>query len=169
MALMQATYRERTVRWEDPVDARAAARGLSGRAWLDAVKAGTMPAPPAAQLLDLQIEDVDEGRVVFSMMPDESQYNPANTVHGGILTTLADTAMTTAVMSMLPAGAWAPTIELKVNFIRPVTVQTGRVYCSGRVIHVGAAVGVAEADITDGDGRLYAHATSTCAVKKAEA
>ncbi len=160
------TSRERTIRWEDPTEARKATVALTGREWLEGIRDGTIALPPAAAMLDLRIEDVEDGRVVFSMPPSEMQYNPAGTVHGGVLTTLADTAMTTAIISQLPAGSWAPTIELKINFIRPVTEQTGRILAAGRAIHVGHGVAVAEADITDDAGRLYAHATSTCAVKR---
>ena len=80
---------------------------------------------------------------------------------------LADTAMTTAIISQLPAGSWAPTIELKMNFIRPVTEATGRLSAIGSVIHIGGKVAVAESRILDADGVLYAHSTSTCAIKRA--
>ena len=159
--------RDLNVTAKDPTAASTPARHLSGRAWLEGVKDGTVAPPPAARLLDIRLDEVDDGGVVFSMEPRETHYNPAGTVHGGILTVLADTAMTTAVMSKLPAGSWAPTIELNMNFIRPVTESTGRISATGSVIHVGRKVAVAESRILDADGVLYAHSTSTCAIKRA--
>ena len=158
--------RELTVTWDDPAAARLQTRELNGRAWLEGIRDGTVTPPPAARLLDIRLDEVEDGHVVFSMEPREAGYNPAGTVHGGILTVLADTAMTTAIISQLPAGAWAPTIELKMNFIRPVTEATGRISAVGTVIHVGSAVAVAESKILDANGVLYVHATATCAVKR---
>jgi uncharacterized protein (TIGR00369 family) len=139
---------------------------MSGIEWLRGIKDGVVPPPPAAALVGMEVERVSEDEIVFSLEPSEFQYNPAGTVHGGVLTTLADTAMTTAVIARLPARSWAPTIELKVNFVRPVTEATGRIYATGRVIHLGAATAVAEAHIVDADGRLLAHATTTCAIHR---
>ncbi len=85
-------------------------------------------------------------------------------MHGGLAATLCDTAVGCAVHSTLPAGAGYTTLELKVNFIRPLSVDTGRVFCEGRVIHVGGRVATAEARVTDAAGKLYAHATTTCMV-----
>lgn len=158
--------RERTVRWDDPAQARAESREMSGRQWLEGIKSGAVSPPPAAQMLGIELQEVDDGRVLFQMEPHEMHYNPAGTVHGGVLTTLADTAMTTAVISQLPPGSWAPTIELKLNFIKPVTEATGRIFATGRAIHVGGATAVAEVQIRDGEGRLLAHGTSTCAVRR---
>ena len=153
--------------WDDPTTGRTETRDLSGREWLEGIRDGTLAPPPAARLLDIRLDEVDDGGVVFSMEPREAHYNPAGTVHGGVLTVLADTAMTTAIISQLPAGSWAPTIELKMNFIRPVTEATGRISAIGSVIHIGGKVAVAESRILDADGVLYAHSTSTCAIKRA--
>ena len=159
--------RELKVTRDDPTTGRTEARDLSGREWLEGIRDGTLAPPPAARLLDIRLDEVDDGGVVFSMEPRETHYNPAGTVHGGVLTVLADTAMTTAIISQLPAGSWAPTIELKMNFIRPVTEATGRISAIGRVIHIGGKVAVAESRILDANGVLYAHSTSTCAIKRA--
>ena len=161
--------RELKVTWDDPTAARTQSRDLSGRAWLEGVRDGSVPPPPAARLLDISVDEVEDGRVSLSMEPREAQYNPAGTVHGGILTVLADTAMTTAVMSKLPAGSWAPTIELKINFIRPVTEATGRISAVGTVIHVGGKIAVAESRILDANGVLYGHSTATCSIKRSSA
>ena len=161
--------RELKVTWDDPTTGRTEARDLSGREWLEGIRDGTLAPPPAARLLDIRLDEVDDGGVVFSMEPRETHYNPAGTVHGGVLTVLADTAMTTAIISQLPAGSWAPTIELKMNFIRPVTEATGRISATGSVIHVGRKVAVAESRILDANGVLYAHSTATCSIKRSSA
>src|SRR4051794_15587166 len=108
-ATQQRSRREYVVTWDDPDEARIDAHPLSGREWLEGVRDGIVPPPPAAQLLGIRVDEVDDSRVVLSMEPSEVQYNPAGTVHGGVLATLADTAMTTAIISKLPAGAVAPT------------------------------------------------------------
>ena len=149
---------------DGPATASGEARDLTGREWLEGVRDGTVSPPPAA--LDIRLDEVDDGCAVFSMEPREAQYNPAGTVHGGILSVLADTAMTTAIISQLPAGSWAPTIELKMNFIRPVTEATGRISATGRIIHMGGKVAVAGSRILDANGLLYAHSTATCSIKR---
>jgi uncharacterized protein (TIGR00369 family) len=156
--------RQRTFTWVSPAEARERKAGLNGREWLEAMKRGDVPVPPAAALIGMQVERVTDDEVVFSLEPQEFHYNPAGTVHGGVITTLADTAMTTAIIARLPAGKWAPTLEVKVNFIRPITEATGRVFCAGRVIHVGSTTAVAESRVVDADGKLYAHATTTSAI-----
>ncbi|HEY0035194.1 MAG TPA: PaaI family thioesterase, partial [Longimicrobium sp.] len=94
----------------------------------------------------------------------EYHYNPIGVVHGGLAATMADSAMGCAVHSTLPAGAGYTTLEFKINFVRPLTRDTGRVLCEARTIHVGGRVATAEARVTDAEGRLYAHATTTCMV-----
>jgi uncharacterized protein (TIGR00369 family) len=86
------------------------------------------------------------------------------TVHGGILATLADSACGCAVHSMLPLGQTYTTLELHINFLRAVRVDSGRVTCVGRVIHLGGRTATAEARITDAAGRLCGHFGTTCLV-----
>ena len=94
--------RQRSFEWADPAETRRQIASMTGREWLQGIKAGTVAEPPAASLVGLEVERVDEDEIVFALMPAEYHYNPAGTVHGGILTTLADTAMTTAVIAKLP-------------------------------------------------------------------
>jgi uncharacterized protein (TIGR00369 family) len=105
---------------------------------------------------------VSEGRVVFSAEPAEYHYNPLGTVHGGIAATLLDSAMGCAVQSLLPAGTGYTTLEIKVNYLRPITSATGPVTCEGKIIHLGGRVATAEARLSDATGKLYAHGTTTC-------
>jgi uncharacterized protein (TIGR00369 family) len=106
--------------------------------------------------------EVDEGRVVFAVGPAEYHYNPLGTVHGGVIATLLDSALGCAVQSMLPSGTGYTTLELKVNYLRPMTSRTGTVYSEGKIIHMGSRIATAEARVTDASGKLYAHATTTC-------
>lgn len=156
--------RRRVVTWDDPVASLKAARGLGGIDVLRAIEDGDIPPPPVAQLLGLEIDQVSEGLVTFAFEPAEYHYNPLGSVHGGILTTVLDSAMGCAVHSRLRAGLVYATLELKVNFLRPVRVTTGRVRGEGKVVHLGGRVATAEAHLVDEDGGLYAHATSTCLI-----
>jgi uncharacterized protein (TIGR00369 family) len=120
------------------------------------------------RLLNMGIDELDKGRVVFTLEPAEYHYNPIGSVHGGIISTICDSAMGCAVQSTLPAGTGYTTLELKVNFLRAVTLETGPMRCEGRVIHVGGRVATAEAYLTDGAGTRYAHATTTCMIFRPE-
>jgi uncharacterized protein (TIGR00369 family) len=131
--------------------------------------AGEVPPPPVAQLLGMGIAEIEVGRVVFTMNPAEYHYNPIGTVHGGVISTLCDSAMGCAIQSTLPAGVGYTTVELKVNFLRPLLVTSGTVRCEGRTIHVGGRIATAEARVVDAEGRLYAHATTTCMIFRPEA
>jgi uncharacterized protein (TIGR00369 family) len=102
--------------------------------------------------------------VVLEGIPAECHYNPLGIVHGGFAATLLDAAMGSAVHSTLEAGHGYTTIELKVNYVRALTEQTGPVRCEGRIIHRGKQIVTVEAKMADGLQKLYAHATSTCMV-----
>jgi len=158
------TDRTLTVTWHDPLESAARGAELSGIDRLRAIAAGTLAPPPMAQLMGMRLTEVDEGRAVFEVQPGEQHYNPIGVVHGGLAMTLADSAMGCAVQSCLPAGVAWTTLELKINLVRALTVDSGTVRCEGTVIHVGRRVATAEARLLDGQGRLCAHATTTCMV-----
>jgi uncharacterized protein (TIGR00369 family) len=158
--------RTRTVSWDDPLISARAAPSMSGLEYLQAMERGELPPPPLMQLLNMGFQSAEAGRVVFSVEPAEYHYNPIGVVHGGLAATLCDSAMGCAIQSTLPAGVGYTTLELKVNFVRPLTVATGLVLCEGKVIHVGNRVGTAEARVTDRAGKLYAHATTTCMIMR---
>jgi len=162
------TERTRTVSWEDPAPGTEAARGLSGLEYLRAMRRKELPGPPIAGLLGFGFAEVEEGRVVFECEPAEYHYNPIGSVHGGLACTLFDSAMGCAVHTELPAGVGYTTVELKVNFLRPITTATGRLLCEGKTVHVGGRIATAEARLTDGSGRLYGHATTTCMIFREE-
>jgi uncharacterized protein (TIGR00369 family) len=155
----------RTITWEDPVAAAEAAAGMSGLEALEAIRDGRLPAPPMAKLLGMEPIVLAHGRAVFAATPDESHYNPIGVVHGGLAATLLDSAMGCAVQSTLPVGSGYTTLELKVNFVRPITRDTGPVRCEGRVVHDGRTVATAEGRvISQRTGKLLAHGSTTCLV-----
>lgn len=156
--------RSRTVTWEDPAAGAEAAAEMSGLEYLRAIALGKLPAAPMADLLGLGFHEIEEGRVVFECVPAEYHYNPIGAVHGGLACTLFDSAMGCAVHTMLPAGVGYTTIELKVNFLRPIDAKTGRLLCEGTTVHVGGRIATAEARLRDEGGKLYGHATTTCMI-----
>jgi uncharacterized protein (TIGR00369 family) len=162
--MITETTRERAIVWQDPAPLAGAGRSLAGLDFLHAIGRGELPAPPMMRLLGIDPVDVTEGRAVFAVQPGEHHYNPLGVVHGGLAAALCDTAMGCAIHSLLPAGTGYTTLELKVNFIRPMTERTGRVRGEGTAIHVGSRVATAEARVVDEQGRLYAHATTTCMI-----
>ena len=156
--------RTRTISWEDPRALAEAGRGLSGLEYLRKIVASELPRPPIAGLMNFNITEVSEGRAVFTVEPAEYHYNPIGVVHGGLAATLLDSAMGCAVHSTLPAGGGYTTLEIKVNYIRPMTAETGRVRCEAKVIHVGGRTASAEGRVVDESGKLYAHGTTTCII-----
>jgi uncharacterized protein (TIGR00369 family) len=155
--------RSRTIEWEDPREAFERARGMSGLAFMRAIRDGELPPPPIAALMGMTVTDVDEGRAVFAAEPAEFHYNPIGVVHGGLAATLLDSALGCAVQTTLEAGVAYTTLEVKVNFVRPITLDTGRVLSEATVLHRGSKIATAEGRVTsERDGRLLAHATTTC-------
>lgn len=152
--------------WEDPLGSTQAAQHMSGREYLEAIRDGRVPPPPIAQLLGFRLTEVEDGRAVFTTEPAEYHYNPIGVVHGGFAATLLDSAMGCAVASRLPQGVVYTTLEIKVNYVRPLTMETGPVRCEGAVIHLGGTVATADGRLTDAAGKLYAHATTTCLVMR---
>jgi uncharacterized protein (TIGR00369 family) len=156
--------RRRIVLWDDPAGSMEAAERLAGLPFLEAIRDGRLPAPPVSRLLGFTLTEVEAGRAVFECEPSESHYNPIGSVHGGVISTLLDSALSCAVHTTLPAGTGYTTAELKVNFVRPVVTGAGRLRSEGRVIHAGSRLATAEARLTDSTGKLYAHAVGTCLV-----
>jgi uncharacterized protein (TIGR00369 family) len=154
--------RSRTFEWADPSGNAALIGRRSGLDLLRAMVAGELPVPPVMRLIGASRIEVDEGRVAVEMTAEEFHYNPLGSVHGGVLSTLLDTAAGCAVHSTLPAGVGYTTLDLSVKFLRPVTTDSGLLRCEGTVISRGRRTALAEARLTDGKGRLAAHATSSC-------
>ncbi len=136
--------RERTVTWEDPASLWDEASGLSGVERLQMVVDGKLPGPPMARLMDIRIVEVANGRAVFAGTPAEFHYNPIGVVHGGYAATILDSAMGCAVHSTLEAGDVYTTLELKMNFLRPLTLATGPLRAVATVINAGRTTALAE-------------------------
>lgn len=136
----------------------------SGMEFLQRIWRGELPSAPIGHTMDFVPVEGEPGRVVFQGTPGPQHYNPIGSVHGGYFCTLLDSALGCAVQSMLPKGTGYTTLELKVNLIRSLTDKTGPVRAEGKVVQVGRSVGIAEARLVDVDGKLYAHATTTCLV-----
>ena len=164
MAEGKESPRHRAVCWDDPAASAEAAGRLAGLSFLEAIRDGRLPAPPVGQLVGFTLTEVERGRAMVQCEPSESPYNPIGTVHGGVISTLLDSALSCAVHTTLPAGTSYTTAELKVNFVRAVVVGTGRLRAEGRVIHAGSRLATAEARLTDAAGELYAHAVGTCLI-----
>jgi len=158
------TLRSRTITWQAPGKQTRQAVPVSGLAYLQAIVDGKVAAPPVASLIGYRLAQVAPGMAVFELEPAEYHYNPSATVHGGVAATILDSAMTCAVLSHLEAGRSCSTLEIKVNYIRPITAATGPVRCEARAIHVGQTIATAEGQIRDAGGKLYAHAVTTCLV-----
>jgi uncharacterized protein (TIGR00369 family) len=156
--------RTRTVAWEDPRTLAEAGRGLSGLEFIRRVASRELPAPPIAALMNFSLDEIEEGHAIFTVEPAEFHYNPIGVVHGGLAATLLDSAMGCAVHSALPVGASYTTLEVKVNFVRAMTAETGRVRCEGKLIHLGGRTATAEGRVLDERGKLYAHGTTTCII-----
>jgi uncharacterized protein (TIGR00369 family) len=122
---------------------------------------GEIAPPPMGVLLGLRLTEVEEGRVVFEVEPTPEHHNTMGIAHGGLVATLLDSALGCAVNTLCPPGKVFTTLELKVNFIRPITDNVGRLRCEAKALHVGARVGIAEARVVDRGGKLYAHGTTT--------
>lgn len=160
--------RTRTFTWKDPKQSAGLALEIAGLEFLRQIRDGKIPNPPITDALDYQLTVVEPGFVVFEIEPQEFHYNPIGTVHGGVALTLMDSAMSCAVQTMLPAGTGYTTLELKLNFVRGVTAKTGRMRAEGKIVHAGARTAIAEGRFVDQNGKLYAHATTTCFILQPE-
>jgi len=156
--------RTRTIRWQDPTGFQEPIRAKSGLEFMRSFLNGELPPPPISQLLGLRIASVEPSSVVFEFDPAEYMYSPLGNVHGGVITVVLDSAMGCSFHTTLAAGKGYTTLELKVNFLRPVTARAGTLRAEGHVVHAGSRVATAEARLLDGRERLYAHATSTLLV-----
>lgn len=125
---------------------------------------GETPGPPVAEVLGFKVIEVEEGRVVIELEATERLHNPMGTLHGGILCDIADAAMGYAFSSTLADDELFTTVEIKLNFLKPVFHSKLR--AEGRLIKKGSSVGLLECQIFDERQSLVAHSTSTCMVLK---
>jgi len=126
--------------------------------------AGRLPGAPIAKTLNFTLTKAEHGVVEFRGYPMPEFFNPLGTIHGGWAATILDSALGCAVHTTLPAGMAYTTIEFKVNLVRAITLNTGEVICTGKVIHAGRTTAVSEARLEDSSGKLLALGTETCAI-----
>jgi uncharacterized protein (TIGR00369 family) len=141
----------------------------SGMEMFAGIFSGELPAPPIGATLDFLPVHMEPGIAVFQGKPQARHYNPMGGVHGGWFATLLDSAVGCAVHTMLPAGRAYTTVELKINIVRGLTDAVPLVRAEGKVIHMGRQVATAEGRLVGPDGKLYAHASTTCLVFDATA
>ncbi|MCG8447825.1 MAG: PaaI family thioesterase [Hyphomicrobiales bacterium] len=135
-----------------------------GASFLTKIMEGELPLPPIMDALGFHPHVVEEGRVVFTGMPEHRHYNPIGSVHAGFALTLLDSCVACAVHSSCKRGEGYTTLELKSNFVRPLTEKTGPVFADGRVVFRGRRTATAEGTLKDETGKLYAHASTTCLI-----
>ena len=144
-----------------PPDVRA---GMSGLELLQGIASGTLPRNAMAATLNVIPITMEAGLLVYQATATPAHYNLSGTAHGGWVATVLDTCVSSVVLSLLPAGKAYTTIELKVNYMRAITEDTGPVRAEGQAIHVGGRIGTAEGRLLDAAGKLYAHAITTCLI-----
>lgn len=137
---------------------------LNGLQQMQAMLRGELPYAAIAKTLDFLIVEVEDGKAVFQGTPRPEHLNPMGTVHGGWFATLLDSALGCAVHTLMPEGRAYTTAELSVNIVRALTPDVQRVRAEGTVVHCGRQLATAEARLVGPDGKLYAHATTTCLV-----
>jgi uncharacterized protein (TIGR00369 family) len=140
---------------------------MSGLQFVQGLADGTLPLNMIAKTLGYDVTEAADGRVVITAEPNDSHLNPAGTVHGGLAATLLDSCMGLAVQSTLEKGVSQTTLEFKISLLRPITPATGVITAEGVVMSRGRRIGTAEGRITDGNGRLLAHGTTTCLIFQA--
>jgi uncharacterized protein (TIGR00369 family) len=139
-------------------------RTMSGLDFVQGLVTGALPLNSMAETLGYDVVEVSHGRAVAAAEPTAAHLNPAGTVHGGLSATLLDSCMGLAIHSTLEKGFGQTTLEFKISLVRPVTPETGLVRAEGHVVFRGRRISTAEGRLTDTDGRILAHGTTTCLI-----
>jgi uncharacterized protein (TIGR00369 family) len=137
---------------------------MSGLAFVKGLADGSLPLNTMAKTLGYDVVEAEEGRVVVTAQPTADHLNPAGTVHGGLAATMLDSCMGLAIQSTLDKGVGSTTLEFKISFMRPITPETGPIRAEGTVLSRGSRIGIADGRVTDGNGRLLVHGTTTCLI-----
>jgi len=153
-----------TIEWYDQADSLAFALEHSGLDYMTALKDGKLPPPPIAVTMNIEVADVGDGFAIFIGNPEPQHFNPLGTVHGGYAATILDSALGCAVHTIVPKGMTYGTTQLNVNYTRPIMPHVAPLTCTGTVLHRGRTTATAEAKLEGKDGKLYAHATTTCSI-----
>ena len=153
--------RERVVDWQAPGPVAKAAAARSGLDAMRAIRDGVLPEPPMARLIDFRLRVAEPGRIVMELEPHEGLENTIGLLHGATAAALLDTAMGCAISTMLAAGQGAVTLDLKLTYLRPLSVKSGTISAEAKVIKLGRQTSYAEGWVRDGIGNLAVHATAT--------
>jgi uncharacterized protein (TIGR00369 family) len=137
---------------------------MSGLEFVRGLADGTLPLNTMAETLSYDVTEAATGRVVVTAKPNSTHLNPTGTVHGGLAATMLDSCMGLAIRSTLNKGVGSTTLEFKISLLRPITPETGLIKAEGVVLTCGRRIGTAEGRITDHQGRLLAHGTTTCLI-----
>ncbi|MFN2449525.1 MAG: PaaI family thioesterase [Candidatus Baltobacteraceae bacterium] len=157
------------VEWNDPASIVAKWMELDGRTFLDAIGRCEIPLPPILDVLGIAEGTIGDGWIEFSMRPQVYMMNLAGTLHGGVLATLIDSALTCALVTKLPKGVACTTIDLQMRFFRPARLSAELLTARAEVLHVGTTLGATSGEIRDAKGRAIVHATSSLAIAPAAA
>jgi uncharacterized protein (TIGR00369 family) len=142
-------------------------RQMGGLEFVQGLAQGRLPLNTIARTLGYDVVEAEAGRVVITCQPNDSHLNPAGTVHGGLSATLLDSCMGLSVLTLLDKGLAQTTVEFKITLVRPITPATGLITAEGKVLNCGRRVGAAEGRLTDAQGKLLAHGTTTCLIFEA--
>lgn len=156
-----AQRRERLVDWQAPAPVAKVAMGLSGMDAMLGLRDGRLPPPPFAKLIGFIMAVVEPGRIVMELGPREDLENIIGLLHGATAAALLDTAMGCAISTKLEAGQGSVTLDLKMTFLRPLSVRSGLISAEGKIIKLGRQTSYAEGFVRDGKGALAVHATAT--------
>jgi uncharacterized protein (TIGR00369 family) len=156
-----ASRRERMVHWQAPGPTAKVAAAMSGMEAMCGIRDGFLPPPPFAKLIGFRMAVVEPGRIVMELDPEESLENTIGLLHGATAAALLDTAMGCAISTMLPAGQASVTLDLKLTYLRPLSVRSGTISAEGKVIKLGRQTSYTEGFVRDGAGKLAVHATAT--------
>ena len=137
---------------------------MSGLEFVQGLVTGALPLNTIARTLGYDVVEAESGRVVITLVPTGAHLNPAGTMHGGLTATLLDSCMGLAIQSSLDKGVSQTTLEFKISLFRVITPETGLIKAEGRVLNCGRRIGTADGRVTDGNGRLLAHGTTTCLI-----
>jgi uncharacterized protein (TIGR00369 family) len=156
-----ASRRQRVMDWQAPLPVARVAAAMSGLQAMRAIRDGILPEPPMARLIDFRLRVAEPGRIVMELEPHEGLENTIGLLHGAAAAALLDTAMGCAISTMLPAGQGAVTLDLKLTYLRPLSVRSGTISAEGKLIKLGRQTSYADGFVRIGSGNLEVHATAT--------
>ncbi len=137
---------------------------LSGLDVLEAIRDGRIEHPSMAHTLGFRLTSVENGYAVISGSTGPDYCNPNGTIHGAWPAALLDSAMGSSVHSTLPPGASFTVVEFKIDFVRPISIDTGAVRAEGKIVRVGKQLGMANGELLDEKGRMLAKGSTTCLI-----